>query len=80
MTELEKKNIRRLLHDAAMVARGAVMAKEDTKESVFEYVAEVGNEEFEKLFAKSDTEICLMMLQEIVESDFGQGFIEEITK
>ena len=66
------------LHHIAILARAIVIAGEATKEEMFCYIMETGNEEFEKAFAMSDGEVMLTMLSEIAESGNISKFIDEI--
>ena len=74
----EMQKMKENLHHIAILARAMVIAGEATKEEMFCYIMERGNEEFEKAFAMSDGEVMLTMLSEIVESGNFDELIDEI--
>ena len=63
------QNIDDMLHHIALLARGAVMAEETTKEKILEHIRIKGNAEIEKAFSMSDIEVCAVMLAELSAAD-----------
>lgn len=75
---MELRNIQKTIHSLAMLARGEVMADNMTKEEILDFIRIKGNEEFERVFNKSDDEICVEMLGEILKSERFEDFMEEL--
>ena len=69
---MAERNIKKHLKCVALSARGEVMMDRITKEDVSRYIAEVGNQEFEKAFAMTDFEVLTTMLSEIAERIGGE--------
>ena len=67
MDNTAKTNIQHLLYETALSARGQVLVGEATKEEVLRYIAEIGNEQFEKVFAMDDDTVLESMLEIILE-------------
>lgn len=78
MDEMQK--MKDNLHHIAILARAMVIAGEATKEEMFCYIMETGNEEFEKAFAMSEEECVLTMIADIANSGVLEEFIEDLER
>ncbi len=73
----EMRSMRKQLRHIAMLARGMVITGEATKEEIFCFIMETGNEEFERAFEMDEEEVIFAMILEIANSEKFNEFMEE---